>query len=67
MVLKQFLKSVFDSKDFDFDYEAPNALTGRPSNAFNEDDYDYAIELREHDEYRYGDCQVPVLFFNEYL
>jgi hypothetical protein len=26
---------------------------GRPSNAHNEDDYDYAIELRPDDEYRY--------------
>ena len=56
MVLKFLEKSfayVFDKNDFNFDYEVPAKQDqGRPSNALNEDDYDYALELQEHDEYR---------------
>jgi hypothetical protein len=56
MVLKFLEKScayVFDKNDFNFDYEVPPAFdSGRPSNVCNEDDFDYAIELQEHDEYR---------------
>lgn len=56
MVLKFLEKScayVFDKNDFNFDYETHPAFdSGRPSNVCNEDDFDYAIELQEHDEYR---------------
>jgi hypothetical protein len=56
MVLKFLEKScayVFDKNDFNFDYEIPPAFdSGRPSNVCNEDDFDYAIELQEHEEYR---------------
>ena len=56
MVLKFLEKScayVFDKSDFNFDYEIPPAFDcGRPSNVCNEDDFDYAIELKEHEEYR---------------
>jgi len=56
MVLKFLEKScayVFDKNEFNFDYEVPPAFdSGRPSNILNEDDFDYAIELQEHDEYR---------------
>jgi hypothetical protein len=41
------------SCNYSFDEEFSDyAGVGRPSNTFNEDDYDYALELKPDEEYR---------------
>jgi hypothetical protein len=45
-----FLQSLTHSFEEDLPVVPP--IQGRPSNMHNEDDYDYAIELKEEEEYR---------------
>jgi hypothetical protein len=48
--LMNFLQSLTHSFEEDLPVVPP--IQGRPSNMHNEDDYDYAIELKEEEEYR---------------
>jgi hypothetical protein len=49
-----FLQSLTHSFEEDLAAAAAPPPRSRPSNMHNEDDYDYAIELRSEEEYRFA-------------
>lgn len=50
-MVSRVLDSCYSFQSFEDDFPA-FAGVGRPSNVLNEDDYDYAIELKPDNEYR---------------